>query len=274
MNTRHKIATLLVVAAASVGAAFAYAWEPAIAALLAPPPPGGDQALLVRGLHVASTGDCMVRHTAANGKPSRAACRQHALRHDLQHQHHARRRDRHRHRVARGLARASVSGVSRDGHLLYPVSSLCHFTRMSDDDIGALYAYLMARTPVHAPARANQLTSPARLRPLVAGWNPLFLQKGPLPAPGTAQSDEWLRGRYLVEAGGAPRGLPHADEPARRREEQPALRGQPDRRLGGAAAECAGQRAQRRWANEQLVSYLRNGLGSEYGAAARGRCCR
>ncbi|KAF1069220.1 hypothetical protein [Variovorax sp.] len=69
MNTRNKIATLLVVAAAAVGAAFAYAWEPAIAALPAPPPPGGDQALLVRGSHVASTGDCMVCHTTANGKP-------------------------------------------------------------------------------------------------------------------------------------------------------------------------------------------------------------
>ncbi len=268
MNTRNKIATLLVVAAAAVGAAFAYAWEPAIAALPAPPPPGGDQALLVRGSHVASTGDCMVCHTAANGKPFAGGLPLNTpfgtiystnITPDAETGIGS--------WSLEAFTRAMRAGVSRDGHLLYPAFPYPHFTRMSDDDIGALYAYLMARTPVHAPARANQLTFPLGFRPLVAGWNLLFLQKGPLPAPATAQSDEWLRGRYLVEGAAhcaachTPMNLLGAEKGS-----QPfagnLIDGWEAPPLNALAS------APRPWTKEQLVSYLRTGLASEHGAAA------
>src|SRR4051812_20359400 len=66
MNNRTRIATVLVVAAVAVGAAFAYAWQPALTALPGPPPASDDQALLARGARIASVGDCMVCHTAAH----------------------------------------------------------------------------------------------------------------------------------------------------------------------------------------------------------------
>ena len=47
--------------------------------------------------------------------------------------------------------RAMHEGVSRDGSHLFPVFSYDHFTRLSDEDVRALYAYFMTRAAVHAP---------------------------------------------------------------------------------------------------------------------------
>ena len=44
-------------------------------------------------------------------------------------------------------------GVARNGSHLYPVFSYDHFTKLSDEDVRALYAYFMTRTPIHAPAQ-------------------------------------------------------------------------------------------------------------------------
>ena len=45
---------------------------------------------------------------------------------------------------------------------------------MTDADLQALYAYLMAQSPVRAEAPKNTLAFPFNLRPLLAGWNALF----------------------------------------------------------------------------------------------------
>jgi mono/diheme cytochrome c family protein len=268
MNNRTRIATVLVVAAVAVGAAFAYAWQPALTALPGPPPASDDQALLARGARIASVGDCMVCHTAANGRPFAGGLPLDTpfgtiystnITPDAQTGIGS--------WSPEAFTRAMRAGVSRDGHLLYPAFPYPHFTRMTDDDIGALYAYLMARTPVQAPAKANRLTFPLGFRPLVAGWNLLFLQKGPLPAPATAQSEEWLRGRYLVEGAAhcaachTPMNLLGAEKSG-----QPFAGNLID---GWEAPPLnALSRAPKPWTREQLVAYLRTGLASEHGAAA------
>ena len=43
------------------------------------------------------------------------------------------------------FARAMREGVDRDGRHLYPAFPYDHFTRLTDDDIAALYAFLMTR---------------------------------------------------------------------------------------------------------------------------------
>ena len=96
------------------------------------------------------------------------------------------------------FARAMRDGVSRDGHLLYPAFPYDHFTHVTDDDLHALYAFMMTREPVAAAPLANTLPFPFNLRPIIAGWNMLFLHKGPVP-PTPDQSAEWNRGAYLVE---------------------------------------------------------------------------
>ncbi|KGM30007.1 c-type cytochrome, partial [Inquilinus limosus] len=94
--------------------------------------------------------------------------------------------------------RAMRQGISRDGHHLYPAFPYPHFTRIADADMQALYAYLMAQPAVRSTPPKTALPFPLNLRPLMAGWNALFLRQGEL-RPEPAQSAEWNRGRYLVE---------------------------------------------------------------------------
>ena len=74
--------------------------------------------------------------------------------------------------------RAMRSGVNREGQHLYPTFPYDHFTNVSDEDDAALYAYLMTRPPVQAPARENRLPFPLDQRPVIAGWKLLFLHRG------------------------------------------------------------------------------------------------
>src|SRR6201999_1077064 len=74
--------------------------------------------------------------------------------------------------------RAMRSGVDREGRHLYPTFPYDHFTNVSDTDNRALYAFLMTREPVRAPARENQLAFPFNQRVVVAGWKLLFLHGG------------------------------------------------------------------------------------------------
>lgn len=187
------------------------------------------------------------------------------------------------------FTRAMRKGVSRDGHLLYPAFPYVHYTRMSDADIAAVYAYLMSRDPVRATAPSNRLIFPLNFRPLIAGWNLLYLHPGPeaLDAPdrptGPAadahaapqntpdttdiHDAQWQRGRYLVD------GLGHC-----------AACHTPLNLLGAEKSKAALQggtvdgwdapplttllQAPTPWTREQLVDYLRSGLASEHGAAA------
>ena len=76
------------------------------------------------------------------------------------------------------FARAMREGVSRDGSHLLPVFSFDHFTKLSDEDVQALYAYFMTRTPIHAPAQPNGIPFPFNIRYLQAGWKLLFFRPG------------------------------------------------------------------------------------------------
>ena len=94
--------------------------------------------------------------------------------------------------------RAMREGIHRDGRHLYPVFPYSHFAKATDADLQALYAYLMAQTPVRAENRDAALAFPFNWRPLMAGWNALF------HAPEVFQADPkkselWNRGAYLVE---------------------------------------------------------------------------
>ena len=48
------------------------------------------------------------------------------------------------------FVRAMREGVDREGRHLYPAFPYDHFTRLTDDDLKALYAYTMTRDPVRA----------------------------------------------------------------------------------------------------------------------------
>jgi mono/diheme cytochrome c family protein len=95
--------------------------------------------------------------------------------------------------------RAMRDGVDRDGRHLYPAFPYNHFTQLTDGDVEALYAYVMTRVPVHAVTPEPDFAFPFNIRPILAGWNLLFLHKGPVPSD-PSRSPAWNRGAYLAEA--------------------------------------------------------------------------
>ena len=74
--------------------------------------------------------------------------------------------------------RAMREGISRDGHHLYPAFPYTSFRKISDGDMQALYAWLMSRPAVKQTPPPNEMRFPFSFRPLMAGWNAMFLGRG------------------------------------------------------------------------------------------------
>lgn len=103
------------------------------------------------------------------------------------------------------FSRAMREGERPDGEHLYPVFPYTAFTRVSDEDIAALYAYLQTVPAARYTPPANTLGFPFSQRWALGLWKALFFEPGRFePHPG--QSPAWNRGAYLVE------GLAHCGE--------------------------------------------------------------
>jgi mono/diheme cytochrome c family protein len=95
--------------------------------------------------------------------------------------------------------RAMREGVSRDGSHLFPAFPYYAFTKLSNEDVKALYAYLMTQPAVSATAPANTLPFPLSVRAFQEPWKILFFRSGRYRAD-PSKSNEWNRGAYLAEA--------------------------------------------------------------------------
>lgn len=89
-------------------------------------------------------------------------------------------------------------GVRPDGTHLYPAFPYPSFTKVTDDDVIALYAYFKTVPAVRGRPPENELAFPFNVRALMAGWKAMFFDAGPYNADET-RSPEWNRGAYLVE---------------------------------------------------------------------------
>jgi len=164
------------------------------------------------------------------------------------------------------FARATREGVSRDGSHLLPVFSFDHFTKLSDDDVRALYAYFMTRAPVRAPARPNGIPFPFNIRYLQAGWKLLYFRPGRFE-PDPKKSAEWNRGAYLAQglshcgACHTPRNLLGAEKPG-------DLYGGAVIDNWVAPALTAANPAPTPWTREELYDYLHTGTSVLHGTAA------
>ncbi|MFG1394346.1 molybdopterin cofactor-binding domain-containing protein [Xanthobacter agilis] len=163
--------------------------------------------------------------------------------------------------------RAMREGISRDGHHLYPAFPYTSFTRTSDTDLQALYAFLMSQAPVVAPTPKANMSFPFNIRPLMAGWNSLFLRPGQIEAD-PARTPQFNRGAYLVESLGHC-GACHTPRNALGAEKAGAAY------LGGgmvdgweAPALNTLSMAPIPWTEEELFSYLRTGFSRFHGTAA------
>jgi nicotinate dehydrogenase subunit B len=157
-------------------------------------------------------------------------------------------------------------GISRDGSHLYPVFPYTAFTRTSDDDLQALYAYLMSRPAVSAATPQARLAFPMNIRPLMAGWNLLFHRPGAYQ-PDPTRSAEWNRGAYLVEGLGHCGGC-HTPRNALGAEiaSKPLAGGWAE---GWEAPPLGGlSHAPIPWSEAELYTYLRTGFSALHGPAA------
>lgn len=268
LNRKWLIA-LAVVVAVVIGAAgaLAFAWQPEIAPLTVPAAVTDPRAV-ERGARIVALGDCMVCHTSKGGTPFAGGL---ALRTPFGTLYTTNITP-HVGRNGNGIGdwslpafmRALRQGVARDGHLLYPAFPYIHYTRMSDQDIGDAYAFLMSRAPVDATPPANQLLFPLTIRPLLAGWNLLYLRSGPRPDD-TGQSIAWNRGRYLVNSLGHCASC-HSSLNLIGGEGSPAFGGG---NIDGwdAPALTTLLQAPIPWNQQQLALYLRQGFSAEHGAA-------
>jgi nicotinate dehydrogenase subunit B len=163
--------------------------------------------------------------------------------------------------------RAMREGISRDGRHLYPAFPYTSFAKTTDDDLQALYAYLMSQPAVSQATPAPEMRFPFNVRPLMAGWNALFHDPTPYK-PEPAQSAMWNRGAYLVN------GLGHCGACHTERNALGAEKRDKASFLGGAMVDgweayplTAKSPAPIPWNEQSLFDYLRRGYSREHGVA-------
>jgi mono/diheme cytochrome c family protein len=158
-------------------------------------------------------------------------------------------------------------GIGKGGVHLYPAFPYASFTRLSDDDVLAIKAYLFSLKPVHAVAPPNSMRFPYNQRWLMAYWSWLFDSNQRL-ADDTTKPAEWNHGRYLVEA------LGHCGECHTSRNFLQGLRRSkayagaitqkwkayditPDKATGVGG-----------WSDDELITYLSTGFAQGHGPAS------
>jgi len=110
------------------------------------------------------------------------------------------------------FVRALGEGVSPQGEHYYPAFPYTAYTRLSPEDMRALYAYLMQQQPVARKSRPHDLPWMLSSRPLLGLWKAGRFTAGSYRYD-PRQSAEWNRGAYLAQAMGhcgechTPRGL-------------------------------------------------------------------
>ena len=260
---RNRRLVLVVAATAGVAGACAASIDPA-----APPDQSWfSRSQILQGARLAALGNCMTCHTSEEGKPFAGG---RPLRTQFGTLYGTNITPDPETGIGRwsqdAFRRAMRRGVDREGRHLYPAFPYSHYTKMTDDDIGAIYAYLMTREPVRAGNRAHELPFPVNMRVLLAGWKALYLDEGEY-RPAAGESEEWNRGAYLVEgvahcgACHTPRNLAGAEKKT-------------EKLAGGeaegwhAAALTAASPAPVPWTNESLFNYLRAGWDKDHGVAA------
>lgn len=267
MRARKVWGVIGIAALLGVAAAVAYAWRPAIAPQAPVAADGGDAMLIEQGRLVAAAGNCMECHTARAGTPYAGGYRMDTPFGEIISTNIT---PDPEHGIGQwsfaAFERAMREGVARDGSHLYPAFPYTAFTRMNDQDMRAVYAYLMSRPPVAETPPATDLPFPFNQRALVAGWNLLFLDKGEYQ-PDPAQDAEWNRGAYLAQGAAhcmachSPRNALGAEKDGKHYLAGGDVNGWHAPALNGQAPAAVP------WTRDSLFQYLRHGHTDDQGSA-------
>jgi mono/diheme cytochrome c family protein len=246
---------------------FALAWHPALPPIEPPAAASFSPELIATCEILAGAGNCAACHTAPDGKPYAGGLGLGTQFGTIYSTNITPDADTGIGRWSQAaFARALHEGVDSEGAQLFPAMPYTHFTKVSDADLNALYAFLMTRPAVKAEEKTNSVPFPFNVRALQAGWKLLFFKRGAYQAdPG--KSEEWNRGAYLVQGLGHCAGChtPLNSLGAEKPNEPYA-----GARIAGwyAPALNAANTAPIKWSADELFAYLRTGLTARHGAAA------
>ena len=165
-----------------------------------------QQSAVQRGEYLARAGDCVSCHTAKGGAPFAGGLRLdtpfgYMLAPNITPEPET--------GIGRWSSadfyRALHDGVNKHGQDMYPTMPYDFYTRVTRDDIDAIYAYLRTVKPVRNNVTVNHLYFPFDQRWSMAGWRELYFSEG-VYRPDPARTAAWNRGGYLVE------GLGHCSD--------------------------------------------------------------
>jgi mono/diheme cytochrome c family protein len=149
-------------------------------------------------------------------------------------------------------------GRGHNDRRLYPAMPYPAYTKMTDDDVMAIRAYLATVAPVSNAVISNQLPFPLNIRLAMVFWNALNFTQGRYQ-PNPRKSAEWNRGAYIVE-GAAHCGTCHTPKTVLGGDKTsvaltgatlqgwlaPDITNEPRKGVGG-------------WSKDDLVQYLKTG---------------
>ncbi|WP_292507275.1 c-type cytochrome [Methylobacterium sp.] len=231
---------------------------------------GGDADLVKRGEYLVTAGDCVACHTAPGGKPFAGnyvlntpigKIRTPNLTPDKE----------------TGLgnwtedefARAMHEGITKDGSYLYPAFPFAWYTKVTRDDVKAIFAYLRSLEPVNEVRKPSEIPFPFNIRTALVTWRTAFFTPGEFK-PDPNASAEVNRGGYLVEGLGHC-GMCHNENKI---VGNSGLAG----KLGGGVIDGwyapnitpDGHQGIGGWSDDQVVTYLKTGSapGNQPGVAA------
>jgi mono/diheme cytochrome c family protein len=152
-------------------------------------------------------------------------------------------------------------GRGHNGRRLYPAMPYPAYTKMSDDDVLAIRAYLATVTPVRNRVISNQLPFPLSIRLAMVFWNALNFTPGRYQ-PNPQKSAAWNRGAYIVE-GAAHCGSCHTPKTILGGDKN-------DRALAGATLQDwfapditnDSRKGIGGWSKDDLVQYLKTGTNN------------
>jgi mono/diheme cytochrome c family protein len=197
VRNRWVIAGLVVIAAAAAAiiALVRHLPDPAIAATLTQRQPD-----VKHGEYIAVLGDCAFCHTRPGGQQFAGGL---ALATPLGAIYSSnitpdRETGIGRYTLA-DFVRVMRLGVTPNGTRLYPAMPYTAYTKVADEDLQDLFAYLQSQIPpVHAVSRATDIPWPLSIRWPLALWIPAFLDDSRF-AMDASKDAQWNRGAYLVQ---------------------------------------------------------------------------
>ncbi|ERK16263.1 putative diheme cytochrome c-553 [Pantoea sp. AS-PWVM4] len=97
------------------------------------------------------------------------------------------------------FSNALKHGIRADGKNLYPAMPYTSYSKLTDADIHAMYAYFMSIQGVNHNPPENEMGFPYNQRLALKGWNLINFHYKPFEDD-PQQSAEWNRGKYVATA--------------------------------------------------------------------------